>query len=256
MRRTASIIVVSAVAALAATSAPALAAVPGKTRVTVPVCHSDIAPLDRRITWVGEMSSRKPGDRMEMRFDVYMRTPTDPTWRLVSAPDLGIWNRAKAGTTAYKFRQKAVNLAAPASYKARVTFRWLGPKGDKVVKSRTSKVCEQSDPRPNLRVVRLDATPLKGGQANYQVVVRNVGGSAASGPNGFDVALAVDGVTQAPNKNVLGLRAGESVQVNFRGARCTQGRTVRAAADPDARIDQSDRADDVLELPCPASLSR
>jgi len=255
MRRTASMFVVCAVAALAGTSAPALAATPGKTRVTVPVCHSDIAPLDRRITWVGEMSSLKTGNRMEMRFDVYMRTPADPAWKLVSAPDLGIWNRAKAGTTAYKFRQKAVNLAAPASYKARVTFRWLGPKGDKTVKSKTSQVCEQSDPRPNLRVVRLDASPLKGGIADYQVVVRNVGGSAASGPNGFDVALAVDGVTQAPNKNVLGLRAGESVQVNFRAPRCKQGGTVKATVDPDQRIDQSDRADDVLELPCPASLA-
>src|SRR3954452_17752585 len=254
MRRFALITSLCALAAVpAAGSAPAFAATPGTARVTVPVCHSDVAPLDRRITWVGEMSSLKAGNRMEMRFDVYVRTPTDPVWRLVTAPDLGIWNRAKAGTTAYKFRQKAVNLTAPASYKARVTFRWLGPgKADKTVKVKTSKVCQQTDPRPNLRVVRLDATPLKGSMANYQVVVRNTGGSAATGPNGFDVSLAVDGVTQAPNKNVLGLRPGESVQVNWRAPRCAQAGSVRAAVDPDARIDQSDRADDVLELPCPA----
>ena len=88
----------------------------------MPVCHSDVAPLDRRITWVGDMFSLRPGNRMEMRFDVYTRTAADPTWRLVQAPDLGIWNRAKGGVSEYKFRQKAVNLNAPASYKARVTF--------------------------------------------------------------------------------------------------------------------------------------
>jgi hypothetical protein len=257
MRRTASIALACAVTALAATSAPAFAAAPGAARVTVPVCHSAVAPLDRRITWVGDMASLRPGNRMEMRFDVYVKTPTDPAWKLVAAPDLGIWNRAKAGTTDYKFRQKAVNLTAPAAYKARVTFRWLGPgKKDKTVKRLDSKVCEQSDPRPNLRVVKFDASPIKGGLANYQVVVRNVGGSAASGPNGFDVAVAVDGVAQ-PSKNVLGLRPGESVQVNIpRAARCKQGGTIRATVDPDQRIDQSDRADDVLELPCPASLAR
>jgi CARDB len=242
-------------AALAVGSAPAPAAVPGKPRVSVPVCHSDVAPLDRRITWVGQMDSIRPGNRMEMRFDVYVKTPTEPAWKLVTAPDLGIWNRAKAGTTQYKFRQKAVNLSAPASYKARVTFRWLGPgKGDKTVKVKTSKVCQQTDPRPNLRVVRLDATPLKGSMANYQVVIRNTGGSAATGPSGFDVAVAVDRVAQ-PSKNVLGLRPGELVQVNIRAPRCVQGGTVRAQVDPDHRIDQSDRADDVLELPCPASLA-
>src|SRR3954452_15334070 len=242
------------IAALAAGAAPASAAVPGKTSVTVPVCHSDVAPLSRRITWVGQMTSLKAGNRMEMRFDVYVKTPTDPVWRLVVAPDLGIWNRSKAGTTDYKFRQKAVNLTAPASYKARVTFRWLGPnKGDKTVRTKTSKVCEQTDPRPNLRVVRLEATPLKNSMANYQVIIRNTGGSAATGPSGFDVAVAIDGVAQ-PSKNVLGLRPGELVQVNVRAPRCRQGGTVRATVDPDARIDQSDRADDVIELPCPASL--
>jgi CARDB len=255
MRRTALITLGCAVAALGAASTPALAAAPGTARVTVPLCHSDVTPLERRITWVGEMTSIKRGNRMEMRFEVFVRTAADQTWKLVEAPDLGIWNRAKAGTTEYKFRQKAVNLAAPASYKARVTFRWLGPgKSDKTTKVKTSKVCEQTDPRPNLRVVRLDASPLKAGLANYQVVIRNVGASAASGPNGFDVAVAVDGVAQ-PSKNVLGLRPGELVQVNVRAPRCAQGGTVRAAVDPDQRIDQSDRADDVLELPCPATLA-
>src|SRR3954454_20436156 len=163
------------IAALAAGAAPASAAVPGKTSVTVPVCHSDVAPLSRRITWVGQMTTLKAGNPMEMRVDVSVKTPPDPVWRLVVAPDLGIWNRAKAGTTDYKFRQKAVNLTAPASYKARVTFRWTGPgKNDKTVRSRTSSTCRQTDPRPNLRVVKFDASPLKGKLANYQVVVRNV----------------------------------------------------------------------------------
>jgi hypothetical protein len=256
MRRTGLTLLACATAALLGTAAPAAAQKgAGKATVTTPVCHSDVAPLDRRITWVGDMFSLRAGNRMEMRFDVYTRTPADPVWRLVQAPDLGIWNRAKPGRSEYKFRQKAVNLTAPASYKARVTFRWLGPKGQKTVKRLDSKVCEQRDPRPNLRVVRVNASPLKGSMATYQVVVRNVGGSAAGGPSGFDVALAVDGVTQAPNKNILGLRPGESVQVNFRGNRCSRSGTVKATVDPDARIDQSDRADDTLELPCPASLA-
>src|SRR5688572_28442067 len=126
MRRTALITLGLAAASLGTAGTPALAAAPRTARVTVPLCHSDVAPLDRRITWSGLMTSIRPGNRMELRFEVFVCTPNDPAWRLVKAPDLGIWNRAKAGTMEYRFRQKAVNLSAPASYKARVTFCWIG----------------------------------------------------------------------------------------------------------------------------------
>lgn len=255
MGRTALITMCCAVTALAVASAPAVAApAPGTARVSVPVCHSDVAPLDRRITWVGDMTSLRQGNRMEMRFQVFMRTPADPVWRLVQAPDLGIWNRAKPGTSQYTFRQKAVNLTAPATYKARLTYRWTGPGKQKTATMRTSKVCEQRDPRPNLRVVRIDASPAAAGMASYVVVVRNVGVTAVGKPNGFGVQLSVDGVAQG-TRDVQGLRPGERVQVNISAARCKPGGTFRATVDPDARVDQSDRADDVLELPCPATLN-
>jgi hypothetical protein len=258
MRRTASITLACAVAALAGAVSPgaALAQKTAAGKVSVSSsCRPAVKQLERQFVVTGDMLSLRQGNRMEMRFDLYTKTVAEPAWKLVQAPDLGIWNRAKPGRTEYKFRQKTLNLAAPASYKMRVTFHWVGPGGAETFARRTSKVCEQRDPRPNLRVVRLDASPIKGGLANYQVVVRNVGLSAATGPNGFDVVVAVDGVTQ-PSKNVLGLRAGEMVQVNIpRAQRCKQGGTIKATVDPDQRIDQSDRADDVLELPCPASLA-
>jgi hypothetical protein len=203
----------------------------------------------------GKMVAKRPGDRLEMRFDVYKRTPADPVWRLIQSPDLGIWNRAKSGTTQYTFRQKVYNLDAPASYRAKVTYHWIGANGRESTTRRWTKACEQRDPRPNLRVVRLDAAPA-GKLADYVVVVRNVGAGTIAPDPGFDVALAVDGVTQPPNKSIQGLRPGERVQVNWRAPRCKPTGTLRAAADPDQRVEQSDRADDVLELPCPASLSR
>jgi hypothetical protein len=256
MRRTAFTLLACATVALAGTAAPAAAQKAGpRATVTMPVCHSAVAPLDRGITWVGDMFSLRAGNRMEMRFDVYTRTPGDPVWRLVKAPDLGIWNRAKADRSEYKFLQKAVNLAAPASYKARVTFRWLGPNGQKTVKRLDSKVCEQRDARPNLRVTRLDGAVVNRQLADYIVVVRNVGQTAVSSGQGFDVGLAVDGIAQPTQTFTGGLRPGERVQFKFRAPRCKQGGTFKGTVDPDARIDQSDRADDTLELPCPASLA-
>ena len=257
MRRTASITLACAVAAIAGAATPGAAlaqTTAGKVSVSSS-CRPAVKQLDRQLVVTGDMLSLRRGNRMEMRFDLYTKTLSDPTWKLVQAPDLGIWNRAKPGRTEYKFRQKTLNLAAPASYKMRVTFHWVGPGAAETFARRTTKVCEQRDPRPNLRVVRLDASPIKGGLADYIVVIRNVGASTASGPNGFDTALAIDGVTQPPNKNVLGLPAGASTQHRWRAPRCKQGGTVKATVDPDQRIDQSDRADDVLELPCPASLA-
>jgi hypothetical protein len=255
MRRTASITLVCAFAALAGSAAPAAAQKPPtKVSVSLSACRSDVKPLARRFRVVGDMFSLRQGNRMEMRFDVYKKTPADPTWRPVAAADLGIWNRAMPDRSEYTVGQKIVNLAAPASYKARVTFHWVGPGKEETTTKRWSKVCEQRDPRPNLRVVLLDASPLKRGMATYVVQVKNVGGTVTTGAAGFDIALAVDGVTQPVSDPIFGLRPGASIQVNFRAPRCKPTGSVRAAVDPDARIDQSDRADDVLELPCPASL--
>jgi hypothetical protein len=256
MRRTASITFACALTALAGGAAPAVAQKPApKASVSVAACHSDVKPLARRFRVVGDMFSLRQGNRMEMRFEVFSKTPTDETWRLVESPELGIWNRARPDRTQYRVGQKIVNLTAPASYKARVTFHWAGPGTQDTVTKRWSKVCEQRDPRPNLRLARLEARPLNAKEATYVVQVRNVGASVTTGDSGFEIALAVDGVTRPTSDPILGLRPGASIQVNFRAPRCKQGGTIRATVDPYARIDQSDRADDVLELPCPASLA-
>ena len=253
MRRTATLALICCAGALGATAGTASAATPVAS-VVQRVCHSDVAPLDRQVLYVGAMDSLRSGNTMEMRFDLFTKTAQAPTWQSVQVPELGIWNRAMPNRSGYRFKQKVANLSAPASYRVRVTFRWLGPKKQKTVQTRWSPVCVQRDPRANLRVARITADALKGSMAMYHVFVRNVGSTAVGGPNGFDVALAVDGVTQ-PARSIAGLGAGQSVQVDFKAPRCTAGGTVQATVDPDQRVDQGDRTDDVLQIPCPAKLT-
>jgi hypothetical protein len=70
--------------------------------------------------------------------------PKELVFHIVSAPGLGVWRIAAAGVKSYKYLKEITNLAAPASYRAVVRFRWTGPRG-RTIKSmelRTTR-CQQ-----------------------------------------------------------------------------------------------------------------
>ncbi len=87
---------------------------------------------------------------MLMRIDVLERMPRRTVFHTVTAPGLGVWRSSAPGVKIYKYLKQVTNLAAPASYRAAVRFRWLNAKG-RLVKSaelRTAKCDQPLTPRP------------------------------------------------------------------------------------------------------------
>jgi CARDB protein len=249
MRRTI-LICLLALTALAAAAPSALAASVPKVRLAA--CKTALAQADRYAVFTGRMSSLRRGNRMSMRFDLFRQAGGQKSFIRVDAPGLGVWNRASDGVPSYTFRQRVQNLSAPASYQARVTFRWKGPTGrPTVVVSKLTDVCAQPDLRPDLRISFAGTQVVDATQADYSVLVRNAGGTVAGGLTGFDVSLQV-GAVVSPLTTIAALGAGASQLVTFRAPRCETGSTVQAMVDPDGRIDESDEANDTVTRACAA----
>lgn len=218
-------------------------------KATLHACHFAPAQQDRYAVFGGSMKSLRNGaDRMQMRFDLYRRLPASARFHYVAASGLGVWNKAAASVTRYRFRQKVENLPAPAFYRAVVSYRWLTAAGKVFARTkRTTPVCHQPDPRPDLRVSRITGALAPAGNAFYDVVVRNDGRSAATD---FDVVLTVNG-TARPAATVATLAAGGRRVVRFTAPRCTAGSTVKADVDPDNRVAERDESDNSLGVDCP-----
>jgi hypothetical protein len=101
---------------------------------TLEECLAVGVQAERAATFAGEMASIPGSARMEMRIDVLERLPHELVYHLVSAPGLGVWRRSAPEVKTYDYIKQVTNLAAPASYRGEVEFRWLNDK-DHPIKS-------------------------------------------------------------------------------------------------------------------------
>ena len=144
-------------AALALGAAPAHAASSG---VKLIGCESSLDPAGRAATFEGRMRTKKSARRLQMRFTLQTRTREEPRWRTLPAAGFGKWLTSDPGVGRYVYTKRVVSLAAPGWYRTTVRFRWLDADGDRVASSRsTSPTCRQSDLRPNLRPLGVEAQP-------------------------------------------------------------------------------------------------
>lgn len=238
--------------AVLAAVAPAAVAAPF-ARATVTDCREDPVQDQRYAVFTGVMASVRKGNRMEMRFALGRRAPGETVFTPVDVPKLNVWNRADPGRSPYLFTQRVTKLAAPASYRARVTFRWTGPNGaKKIVVRRVTPPCKQTDFRPDLRLKAVGAQRVPGtDEAVYTVEVRNTGKTVAGSQAGFDVVLSIDGVA-LPATTVSGLVPDDRRELTFRGPRCRPGNgSATAVVDPDKRVDEANEDNNAIGVPCP-----
>jgi hypothetical protein len=143
----------SALSAPTATPATSPPPVRSAATATLAQCVTSSEQTERSATFMGEMTAVPGAAKMEMRIDVLERMPKELVFHIVNAPGLGVWRAAAAGVKSYKYLKEITNLAAPASYRAVVRFRWLSSRG-RLVRSmelRTPR-CQQpltpAPPRP------------------------------------------------------------------------------------------------------------
>lgn len=210
----------------------------------VAACESGPAADDRFAVFTGAMP-RNGAAVMAMRFDLYEKLPGG-AFEHIKLANWGVWERtAKKRVPGFIFTKRLEQLAAPAAFRAAVSFRWYDEEGNVTASDRrVSPVCRQPDWRPDLQVLRVvpppDAGPTK-------VVIRNAGRGAA-GAFGVNVARSefVKGVTFA------GLPAGTQATVSVSLGRCKPGESITVTLDPAGAVEEADEADNIATVACPA----
>jgi hypothetical protein len=246
MRRTSVLIALLALA-VAPAAARASGAPPLSAKLTA--CTTGEDASSRAAVFTGAMPAAAGTRRMQMRFVLQQRLTPQGPYKALTVPGWDDWEKSDPGRPGFVFTKRVESLAGPASYRAQITFKWLDRKGRaQRATRRTTPACDQPDPRPDVELGGLDATP---GQtkdvAVYALVVSN-DGRATAGP--FTVTLTVDGVLQPPLQ--LGpIAVGEREHGTIVGARCAPGSTVTVTVDSSDAVNESSEGDDVVQRPCP-----
>jgi len=141
-----------ALALLGGSSAGALADSQGEqpkapATASVEQCIVSASQVSRSATFAGEMTAVPGTERMQMSVQLLERLPADAGFHAVDAPGVSVWRSSAPGVQSYKYLRRVTNLAAPASYRAAIRFRWLDAKGRPIdsVELRTHR-CEQPAP--------------------------------------------------------------------------------------------------------------
>jgi hypothetical protein len=116
-------------APVSATAAKAGAASREDGLAFVGECVTAAAQEERSATFAGEMAAIPGTARMAIKIEVQERLPAEALFHTISAPGLGVWRGSDPRVRAYKYLKQVTNLAAPATYRALVRFRWLNAHG-------------------------------------------------------------------------------------------------------------------------------
>jgi hypothetical protein len=239
------------VLALGGAAAPARAATPSLDRLVLSArttaCTTGEEAVSRAAAFTGTMPPLAGTRRMQMRFVLVQRLGAKRPFQRVEVPGWGGWEKSDPGRPGFVFTKRVESLVAPASYRAEITFRWVGKKGHSLrTTTRATGTCVQPDPRPDLVLGGLDVAPKGADQAVYTLAVDNDGHSTAGV---FTVTISVDGVVQPPL--TLGpLAVGERRHGTIVGTRCSAGSMVMVTVDSGAAVDESVEDDDIVQRPC------
>jgi hypothetical protein len=245
-----------AVLALGAGSASGATAPAPHDQLRSFVCQKALDPPTRAVSVQAVMRPVTGTAKMQMRFELMRQTKSGAPFKVVRGHFLGSWLTPDNPTLGQRpgdvwiVNHPVVGLPAPATYRFRVSFRWLGASGQQLSSAvQTSPTCWQPELRADLLVRSLTVTPLGSGQSSYVAVIGNRGLTAA-GPVEVDLA-GVGNAQQAQTLGSVGPRS--SARERFVAPACTPGANLAVTVDPSHTIDEYDFTNNVLTMPCPAS---
>jgi hypothetical protein len=268
MTRTRFLILAGVLALVCVASATALAATasPPKDQLRSFVCQKALDPPSRAVSVQGVMRPVTGTASMQMRFDLMRQTTTGGPFKLVRGRLLGSWISPQEPTLGQRpgdiwiVNHPVVDLGAPATYRFRVSFRWMDSSGQPLANAvQTSPNCWQPELRADLLVRSITVTPLTSGQDAYVATIANKGQTAA-GPVEVDLAGAGVGAGAGAGSGSSGplaatvpsVAARSTVRHRFVAAACTPGSMLTVTVDPSHTIDEYDFSDNALTISCPA----
>jgi hypothetical protein len=112
-------------------------------------CVTSVSQIERSATFAGEMTAVPGSMRMAMRIEVQESLPGEGAFHAIAAPGLGVWRDSDPKVKIYKYLKQVTNLSSPATYRALVRFRWMGPRGHVIKRAeRVTPRCTQPAPPP------------------------------------------------------------------------------------------------------------
>jgi hypothetical protein len=223
-------------------------------------CQRALDPPDRSVSVSAVMRPLPGTQKLEMQFSLLERAGGSATSQtVVRAGDLGVWispKDPKLGQQAgdvWELSKPVLDLDAPASYRFRVAFRWIGAHSNVIGTAlRLSRSCNQRELRPDLLVKSLSVSSIPGRPLKdlYTSVIANRG---ATGAGPFEV-LFTPGDDSAPKTRTIAfLGPGQAIRQTFVGPVCDAASPPTVTADAATQVDDYNRANNTLTAACPAA---
>ena len=240
-------------------AASSVGAAAPRARLRAPACVTALDPPARAISITATMRPMTGTTKLQLKFDLTSRVNSSRPYTRVRGGDLSTWVTPKDPTLGqqpddvWNVIKQVVDLKAPATYRFKVSFRWLGAHG-KVLGTtvKTSSTCYQPELRPDLQVKTISVQAVDGRPSvdEYIALIRNAG-ATATGP--FDVQFTDGAVVKTHSIDDLGPRA--SIKQHFIGPSCGTG-TANVTADPGNQVDDLNRANNSLNVVCSGTASK
>jgi hypothetical protein len=215
------VVVASATIGFAASTA---AAVP-RAQLQSFACLHALDPANRTVSVNAVMRPLPGTQKLMMEFSLLERSGGSATAQtVVGAGDLGVWispkdpNLGQLPKDVWNLNKSVLNLDAPAAYRFRVAFRWIGAHGRVIgTAQRLSRTCDQRELRPDLVVKSIAVSPIAGKPHKdlYTAVIAN-DGATSTGP--FEVLFTPGDDSPAKTRAVASLGAHQFGVERFVGA--------------------------------------
>jgi CARDB len=237
------------VAALGATTAPP------RAQLRSFVCQHALDPAARAVSIKAVMRPLAGTKKMQLRFQLWSSSRSRGS-STVTGGDLGTWITPADPTLGQRrgdvwiLNKQVVDLAAPAKYHFRVSFKWLGPRGHVLGSTvRESRTCYQPELRPDLAVQSIAVQSVAGHPKlnRYVATIRNNGATAASM---FEILFTPGGSQPVQTKDVSGLAAHSKLERAFVGPACSSSSPTTVTVDPNDQVDDYNRSNNSMTAAC------
>ncbi len=248
----------AALAAVSATVATAATADGPSAALRGYVCQTALDPASRGMSITAVMAPLPGTMRMAMRFELLKRSNRWGRSVSLSGTGLKTWITPKDPTLGsqpgdrWVVKHPVVDLAAPAYYRFKVTFRWTDAKRQVIGTTvRESQLCFQPELRADLEIASIVVTPIVAdpGFDRYVATVRNAG-RTTSGPFQVEFSDGPAGPWSPQFKLVSQLLPHHRVELSFKGPACSAGAPATVTADPGHQVDDANPNNNSMVTTC------
>jgi CARDB protein len=222
-------------------------------------CQRAVRPVARSVSVTSVMRPVKGTKKLALRFELLTRTKAGTPWSDVSGGDLGSWLSPSNPTLGQRagdvwiLHKSVIDLAAPAAYRYKVSFRWTGAHQKTLATAtRWTATCSQPELRPDLVVQSIDVQPISG-KPNLNRYVATIANNGATAARSFRIEFAPGGGQQPKYHAVTVLHAHKTATTSFFGPACSTTAASTVTADPDGDVDDFNRANNTATADCSSS---